>query len=178
MYQVFEKVLNDFSSIMESKHYKKGELIHENNSICDYLFLVRSGILRSYYYKDGKDITAHFAIDRGITGAIDSFIQRKKSRYNIHALEDSEVWRINYYVLEEFLQNNPQHERTARIFTQEIYLELAERVESIIFHDAQERYNKFMEKHPSIIQRVNLGYIASFLGIAQETLSRVRANHS
>lgn len=139
------------------------------------MYFVKFGVVRAFYHRDGKDVTAHIAIDQGAITAIDSFIQRKPSRYNIESLEDSTLIVLNYRELTQFLLENPQHERTARVFLEKIYIDLAERIESLLFHTAQERYEKLVKQNPSIVQRVNLGHIASYLGISQETLSRVRA---
>ncbi len=137
--------------------------------------MVHSGALRSFYYVEGKDVTSHFALDYGIVGAADSIIRKKRSRYNIEALEHSEVFVLNYDDLESFLDENPKLERLARQFTQLIYIDLVERIEGMTFLSARERYAHLMARSPDITQRVSLGHIASYLGITQETLSRVRA---
>lgn len=178
MYKVYDQVLRDFSQIMNPRNYKKGEIVHQAGQVCKHLYFVELGILRSYYLKNGKDITAHIAIDKGVISSIDSLMLGVQSRYTIEALEDSQVLEMHYLDMEEFLTNHPHHERTARFFTQEIYMELVERVESLLFNDAQEKYHRLIDRHPNLVQRVGLGHIASFLGITQETLSRVRATYT
>ncbi len=177
MEELFQEVLTHFSPILKHKHFEKGRLLHKANEVSIELFLVRSGVLRSFYYVDGKDVTAHFALDHGVVGAADSIIRRKRSRYNIEALEDSEVFLLNYDELEAFLDKKPKLERLARRFTQLIYIDLVERIEGMTFLSAKERYDHLIDRYPDITQRVSLGHIASYLGITQETLSRVRAKH-
>lgn len=171
------QVVSCFSSIIRTKDYPKNQVLHHDQTVCNHLYFVKSGVVRTFYYKDGKDITAHIAIDQGAITAIDSFIQRKPSRYNIEVLEDSTLMLVSRHDFDQFLTENPQHERTARLFLEKIYIDLAERIEDVLFHSAQERYEKLVTQSPSIIQRVNLGHIASYLGMSQETLSRVRARH-
>ena len=174
MKELFQEVLIEFSPILQSDFYKRGKLLHQENSVSFNLYLVQSGVLRSFYYVDGRDVTAHFALEYGVVGAADSIIRGKKSRYSIEVLEDCEVSIINYQELETFLDDNPSLERLARRFTQFTYMDLVERLEGMTFLSAKERYDHLIARYPNITQRVSLGHIASFLGITPETLSRVR----
>lgn len=164
----------DFEKIMTKHSFLKKHLIHEEGAICNHLYLIEKGVIRSFYHKDGKDITAHFALDRDAITAIDSFIQRKHSRYNIEVLEDAEVWLIDHQDMLELLTRKPQYERYIRLFLEQVYVDLVERVEGLLFFTAKERYNQLIEKNPDLLQRVNSNHIASFIGITQETLSRIR----
>lgn len=174
MKELFLEVLANFSPILTQKHFKKGKLLHKENTVCYDLYLVKAGVLRSFYYVDGKDVTSHFAMEYGVVGAADSIIKGKKSIYNIEALERSEVYVLDYLEMESFLDRNPNLERLARKFTQLIYINLVERLEGMTFLSAKDRYEKLIFRYPGITQKVSLGHIASYLGITQETLSRVR----
>ncbi len=167
-------LLTDFQKIMKKSFCLKKDLLHKEGTICSHLYLIESGIARSFYHKDGKDITAHFAVENGTITAIDSFIQRKKSRYNIELLEDSEIISISHQDMQILLQEKPHYEKYIRLFLEQIYIDLAERIEDLLFHTAKERYDKLVKNTPSLLQRVNLKHIASFIGITQETLSRIR----
>ncbi len=177
MEDLFQQVITCFSPILRLHRFDKGELLHKENTMGQDLFLVQSGALRSFYYVDGKDVTAHFALEKGIVGAADSIIRGKRSRYNIETLEPSEVYVLDYTEMESFLDQHPQLERLARQFSQLLYMDLVERLEGMTFLTAKERYDHLIERYPTITQRVNLGHIASFLGITQETLSRVRSQY-
>lgn len=167
-------LLTDFQKMMKKESFSKKDILHKEGTICNHLFLIEKGIARSFYHKDGKDITAHFAIENGTITAIDSFIQRKNSRYNIELLEDSNVISISHQDLHILLEEKPQYEKYIRIFLEQIYIDLAERIEDLLFHSAKERYDKLVENTPNLLQRVHLKHIASFIGITQETLSRIR----
>lgn len=166
--------LETFKDILTPINCPKGELLLRENKTSKALFLVKQGLLRSFYYKNGKDITAYFAIDYDIIGAADSIIKNEKSIYNIEALEDSTVYKLDYDRLEQFLDEHPKHERLARRISQALYMDLVERMEGMAFLTAKERYDHLLEKHPKLTQRVSLGHIASYLSISQETLSRIR----
>lgn len=167
-------MLNDFQKIMTRKSYAKKDILHQEGTICNHLFLVEKGVARSLYYKEDKDITAYFALENEVIMAIDSFIQRKHSRYTIEVLEDATIISITHQDLYKLLEEKPHYEKYVRIFLEQIYVELAERIEDLLFHNAKQRYDKFMEKSPTLLQRIDLQYIASYMGITQETLSRIR----
>lgn len=167
--------INDVSMIMTHQDLPNKSILHTEGGVCDKLFFIHKGIARAYYYKEHKDITAHFALENGTITAIDSFIQRKKSRYNIELLEDTSLSFICYDDWMQLLNDKPEYERFARIFLENIYIDIAERIEDLIFNSAKERYEKLLIKNPNLLQRVNLGYIASYIGISQETLSRIRS---
>lgn len=169
-------LFSDFEKVMKKETFQKNHLLHKEHSVCNNLYLIENGIARSFYHKDGKDITAHFATEGGTITAIDSFIQRKRSRYNIELLEKSEVIIISYQDIQKLLIEKPKYEKLIRIFLEQIYIDLAERIEDLLFHSAKERYEKITTNFPDLLQRVHLKHIASYIGITQETLSRIRSN--
>lgn len=165
---------NALNEIVEHKEVIAGTKLQEAGSICNELIFVEKGALRAYYYFKGKDITAHFATERGSITAPDSFVKGIASKYNIEALTDSSIFILHKSLFNRYLELHPKLEKLVRKYTEEVYLELLERVEAIVFLTAQERYAQFLDKHPGLDQIVNLGHISSYLGITQETLSRVR----
>ncbi|QSE98668.1 Crp/Fnr family transcriptional regulator [Fulvivirga lutea] len=172
---LYNVVVENFHEILKLQRFKKGDIVHSEGKICHNLYFVRLGILRAYYFKEDKDITAHFAFQKESITAPDAFILNKPSKYSIEALEDSEVFSVNNIELENYLDQNPDLERLARKFTQAIYLELLERLEGLVFLSAKERYEALLIRNSQLPLNVNLGHIASYLGITQETLSRIRA---
>lgn len=172
---ILNHLVSDFREITTVNHFPKHHLLHEEGTICKHLYFIETGIARSFYHKDGKDITAHFALSNGGITAIDSFIQRKKSRYNIEILEDAVVHSMVHDDIHALLDQKPVYEKFVRLFLEQIYIDLAERVEDLLFYNAKERYDNLMIKNPNLSQRVNLGHIASYIGVTQETLSRIRA---
>ena len=163
-----------FQNIMMFEKYSKHHILHEAGSVCDFMFIITSGIARVFYYKEDKDITVHFSAEQESVTTIDSFIQRKKSKYNIEALEDLEVLKISHSELENLFDSNPKFERFGRLFLQQIYIDLVERIDDLQLHTAQERYQMLLEKKPYLFQRVASKHIASFLGMTPETFSRIR----
>ena len=169
------ELISDYQSILVPHSYPKNHLLHVENKVCKHSFLIEKGVARIYHFKDGKDITSHFAFEGEAITAIDSLLQKKRSKYNIELLEDSTLFSVSFEDMENFYQQSIIHERFGRLFLQQVYVDLVERIEAIQFHTAQERYDNLLDKQPHILHRVPLMHISSYLGITQETLSRIRA---
>ncbi|MEM9649945.1 MAG: Crp/Fnr family transcriptional regulator [Bacteroidota bacterium] len=160
--------------LMEQRNYPKNHLLHEQDTVCKEIFLIQEGLARTFFYKDGKDVTVHLASEGEIITAVDSIISLKKSRYHVELLEDSTVLSISYEALQGLLSQHPEYEKYVRLVLERMYTEGADRIEQFLFFSAKERYENLVRTRPQIIQRVNLGHIASYLGMTQETLSRIR----
>ena len=164
-----------FQNIMEFEKYPKHHILHEAGRICNHMYIITSGAARVFYYKEEKDITVHISVEQESITTIDSFIQRKKSKYNIEALEDLEVLKISHSDLENLFESNPKFERFGRLFLQQIYIDLVERIDDLQLHTAQERYEILLNKKPYLFNRISAKHIASFLGMTPETFCRIRA---
>ncbi len=168
------ELIEDIQHIMEFESYPKHHILHEAGAVCDHMYIIVSGIARVFYYKEDKDVTVHFSSEQESITSIDSFIQRKKSKYNIEALEDLEVLKVTHSNLENLFESNPKYERFGRLFLQQIYIDLVERIDDLQLHTAQERYQILLDKKPNLFLRVSAKHIASYLGMTAETFSRIR----
>jgi CRP-like cAMP-binding protein len=142
---------------------------------CKTIYFITKGIGRIYYFKDGIDITESFAFENNIIARIESLFTGKPSRKAIQILEDTEIIAINANALFKLYDTFPEIERLFRKIFEVAYVDTVNRIESIQFHTAEERYQTLLEQAPNVIQRVPLKYIASYLGITQQSLSRIRA---
>lgn len=104
-----------------------------------------------------------------------SFIVQKPSFEFVQALEDSDLLQMSYSALQNLYVTFPETERIGRIITENYYIKLEERILNLQFKTAKERYQKLLSSKPTLLLRAPLGQIASYLGISQETLSRIRA---
>lgn len=155
---------------------KKGDVLLEFGDACNYMYFIDQGFLRGYYYLDGKEITSWFSQENEFATCFYAFISRKPSVESIQALENSAITRISYNTLQSVYGQFPETERIGRILTETYYLKLEERFLNIQFKSAKERYQNLLETKPDYLQRASLGQIASYLGVSQETLSRLRAS--
>ena len=147
------------------------------NTVADFLFYIRKGIARIYYFKNGKEITEWIAMDETYFLSIISFFEQKPSNLIIQTIEASEVMGIHHDTLMALCDQYHDIERWFRKAITGSLILSQYRMDSIQFETAQQRYEKLLTNYPSIVQRVPLSYIASFLGITQETLSRIRSQH-
>jgi len=145
------------------------------NTVCNYVYFVEKGLTRTFYYKGGKDVTDWFSPENTFACSIVSFISRKPDRREIELLEPSVLWALHYNDLENLCVKHHEIERLTRHLVSSGLVQLQQRFDDLHFSPASQRYQTLMETNPSLIQRVPLGMIASYLGVTQETLSRIRA---
>ena len=155
---------------------KKNTDLHPIGHVCRNLYFVKNGLLRIYYLKDDIDVTESFELENSIVARADSLFHAKPSRKAIQAVENSSLIAINGVSLFKLYDSHPDIERLFRKFFEIAYVQSVNRTESIQFHSAKERYDNLLEKSPKTIMRIPLKFIASYLGITQVSLSRIRAN--
>ncbi len=169
------EVMKIFLEAWEHWTLPKDHVLLREHQVCDYIFFIKKGIARIYYYKNEKEVTEWFATDQTFFLSIISFFERKPSRLIIKLLESSEVWGIHYSNLTQLAGRHHEVETIFRkMLTQSLILSQY-RMDAIQFETAQQRYTKLVAASPELIKRVPLSYIASFLGVTIETLSRIRA---
>jgi CRP-like cAMP-binding protein len=166
-----EKALLDS---IEKKTYPAKTLLQDQNKISNKIYFVEKGIARTYYYKDGKDITYWIAAENDFVGSMSSFFMRIPSNKIVETIENCILWEFEFDRLENLFASNEQLGKTGRLFANYGISLMEERFDNLHFNTAKERYQVLLEKQPKILQRAPLGMIASYLGITQETLSRIR----
>lgn len=164
-----------FLAAWEQWAVPKDHFLLREKEVADYIFFVTKGVARIYYYKNGKEITEWIAMDEQFFLSISSFFQRTPSHLIIQTIEPSEVMGIHYNNLIKLAGQYHDIETLFRkMMTGSLILSQL-RMDSIQFETAYQRYEKLIKETPGIIQRVPVSYIASFLGVTLETLSRIRS---
>ena len=165
-----------FHSILKPVTVSKKSWLLREGEVCEYEAYVVKGCLRKYCMDDnGAEIILQFAIEDWWVGDIGSFTTQTPSQVYIQALEDSELLLIHHDDKEQLFNRVPAFERMFRLMLQRSYVVLQDRFVATLAKPADERYLAFIEKYPGIAQRVPQHYIASYLGITPEFLSRIRA---
>ena len=154
--------------------HKNTHLVTEGK-VCKRLYFLEKGALRGYYTLEGKEITHWFAFEHDFVTSFHSFITGEPAVENIQLLEGSILWAISKESLAQLLNQHHEIERLLRIAYEKYYIRLEERFVNGQFKTGTERYQSLLQQTPHIIERVSLGHIASYLGISQETLSRIRS---
>jgi CRP-like cAMP-binding protein len=153
----------------------QGHFLFKRDEICRHIFFIEQGFARVYYFSEsGREITAEFFSENSFITAIDSFYHHKPTKDYCVLTEDSVVYSISY---SEFKTLFGKHHEIAKFGFHVIFnmaKEMTEYISNLKFQTAEDKYNALLAKNPNILQRVSLGNIASYLGITQETLSRIR----
>ena len=166
-----EKAISQISKVIT---IKKNTDLQPIGHTCKTIYFINKGVARIYYFKDGNDITESFAFENNIIARVESLFTGKPSRKAIQILEDAELVAINSTQLFKLYNKFPEIERLFRLIFENAYVGTVDRIEGIQFHSAEERYSALMKEAPDVIKRVPLKYIASYLGITQVSLSRIR----
>lgn len=153
----------------------KNEYLLTEGKTCKHLYFLCQGAARGYYTLDGKEITYWFGFENDFITSFHSFITGEPAVENIQLLEGSILLSITKETLNGLLNRYREIERVVRIAYEKYYIRLEERFVNAQFKTAAERYEKLLRETPHILERVPLGQVASYLGISQETLSRVRS---
>ena len=153
---------------------KKYQLIKEN-TFCKSAYFIEKGMTRSFWLVNGEEITTSFSCEGGIVFSMDELYYNKMSEEFVETLEDVVAYKIALSDLIRLFQTNIELANWGRIIHQNEYRRLHRSHKDRLTLSAKERYEEFMQQFPQICQRVQLGYIASYLGITLPTLSRLRS---
>ncbi len=176
LYPISETTLQELAKHVEYCRFPKKHLLVKENIFCKYAYFIERGITRSYWLVDGEEITTSFAGEGSIVFSMDEFYYNKVSEEFVETLEKVEAYRILLTDLTHLLETNIELSNWGRIIHQNEYRRLHRSHKERLTLPAKERYEAFRRQFPDICQRVNLCYIASYLGITPSTLSRLRAN--
>lgn len=138
-------------------------------------YFIEKGMTRSYWLVNGEEITTSFSCEGGIVFSMDELYYNKMSEEFVETLEDVVAYKITLSDLIRLFQTNIELANWGRIIHQNEYRRLHRSHKDRLTLSAKERYEEFMQQFPQICQRVQLGYIASYLGITLPTLSRLRS---
>ncbi len=152
-------------------------MIQQPEKVCRRTYLVKKGLLRIYFNKDGKIITDGFAAENEWMTSAYSFMRAVPDQYYIAAIEPTEAYSLLLEDLMYLFGRFHEMERFGRMVMSMQFIQQSERLNSIRFTTPKEKYQHFCHTYQSILGRLPLGMIASYLGITQETLSRVRAGN-
>lgn len=156
------------------KKYPKGSKLLMEGQYCKSLYFLESGTIRSFYQGDGIEVTHWFYKEDSFLSSWYGFYTGQPGYETIETLEDVVVYEISHDKFEELLDSFKMFERFARILAQEQVALVDSFSKGYLFLSAKEKYELILSYIPDIEQRIKLGQLASFLGISQETLSRVR----
>ncbi len=165
----------EFSLGLSNKLVHKGDIFLKEGQKCNHLYFILDGFIRVYYLDiEGNEVTHWFCSKDSIITSPFSFQKGEKNILFFEALEDSEMVLMTTSQLELLIKHLPEIGQAFRHINAEFAMVLSRRIMSIHTESAEERYLNLMKQHPMLFQKAKLAHIASFLGITQQSLSRIR----
>jgi signal-transduction protein with cAMP-binding, CBS, and nucleotidyltransferase domain len=162
-------------SVLVRRDLNRGEMLIHEKQISRHMVFVAKGMLRQYYFKNGKEVTEHFSYEGCILMCIESLLKQEPTKLVAEALEQSTVYLLPYDTLLKLTESVKEINIFYRKVLEYSLITSQIKADSWRFEIASERYNLLMKTHPEVIKRAPLSYIASYLLMTPETLSRVRA---
>jgi CRP-like cAMP-binding protein len=164
----------NLSQIFYPVHLKKREVWLTPGEHCTSIGFIVKGCVRSYYVKEQQENTAQFFFEGDWSTDYGSWLTREPSFIGIEAIEPAELLVIPFHRLEKLYDECPKFERLGRIMAENTIIKIRKRNMSLLNDKPEEAYLKLLEERPNVIARVPQHFIASFLGIEPESLSRIR----
>ena len=175
IYPLTEEIMEFMSSRTTFKKVSKGKFLLKPGEYCNDYYYIHKGILRSYIKYGEKEITIWINPEGEITTAIRSIAGSRLSDEYIQVIENAELVVIPFNAMRELYERFPEMNKVGRMLLEEYYAASEERVFIARLPNAQARYQHFINSRPELLNRIPLKYVASYLGITLETLSRLRA---
>lgn len=167
--------LDTLESILVPMKFAKGEMILKEGEVCENIYYIEHGLVRQFYFKNGKQITEHLGEDRTVFMCIESLFREEATKLQVEAIEPTTVYALPKLRLEQVALHNVNIQILYRKILEESLIISQVHADLVRFETAQDRYKKMGKLSPQVILRAPLVYIASYLQMTPETLSRVRA---
>lgn len=163
-----------FSSKLKEVRLKKNTTILKVGEIENYLSFISTGIIRLYIPREESDLTFGFVFENEFVTGFDSFLTQCPSEYQIETLCETVLWKISNYDLQEVYEKTNNGNIIGRKMAEKMFLIKSKRELSLLSKTAEERYLDLFSDRPKLLQQIPLKYIASYIGITPQALSRIR----
>ncbi|MBP7984435.1 MAG: Crp/Fnr family transcriptional regulator [Bacteroidaceae bacterium] len=167
--------LDTMERLLVPMRYSKGDIILKEGDTCKYIYFISKGLVRQFYFKNGREVTEYLTYENNIVMCIESLFKQQPTRLQIEALETTILYGLPRVELEQASVKNVNIEILYRKILEESLIISQIHADLVRFETAQERYRRLMQLQPELFLRAPLVYIASYLQMTPETLSRVRA---
>jgi CRP/FNR family transcriptional regulator, anaerobic regulatory protein len=163
-----------FLDSLVKRQVPKGGYLMEAGQVCDYVAFINKGLFRTFCMVNNEEATNNFSFSGNFLTNYPSFLTRQPSIEYHQALEDAEVLLLSYEKIQMIYNQVPSWEKFGRLIAEFILIRISERNQSMLFLSAEEQYLDLMKTRPKVIANIPQHYIASYLGIQPESLSRIR----
>jgi CRP/FNR family transcriptional regulator, anaerobic regulatory protein len=169
-----EEIIRALEQNFELVEFPKRHIIIKDGDTCNYLYLVLSGLVRMYYIKNDEEVCSMFIEEKHLFHVPNSFYKRKPGYQYVETLEPCTLARIHFDRLQMLYKTFSELNFIGRVITENYFVKSEERLYLLRKQTAEERYIYFSDRYPTLLQKIPLKYIASYLGLTLETLSRIR----
>ena len=166
--------LDILESVLVPMKFAKGERVLSEGDTCQHIYWIVKGLVRQYYFKNGKELTEYMATENTIMMSIESLFKEKPSMQIMQALEPTIIYAMPRNELEAVAMRSVNIQILYRKILEESLIISQQHADMLRFESAQDRYQKLVKSSPQLVLRAPLVYIASYLQMTPETLSRVR----
>lgn len=163
-----------FSSKLTKRVYPKKTTLLKVGQTENSLSFVETGIVRFYIPKEENDLTFGFVFANEFSSAYDSFLTRMPSSYNIETLAETTLWSLTYEDLQDVYKQTEIGNAIGRHAAEDLFLRKSKRELSLLNDTAEQRYLNLFEERPNLLREIPLKYIASYIGVTPQALSRIR----
>lgn len=167
--------LDTLEGILVQRKFAKGELVLKEGDVCRDILYIHSGLLRQFYNKKGRMVTEHLGVDGTIVMCIESLFREEPTILQVEALEPTICYALPKKRLEEVALHNVNIQILYRKILEESLILSQVHADLVRFETAQDRYKRLRKLMPKVVQRAPLNFIANYLQMTPETLSRVRS---
>lgn len=167
--------LDVLESLLVPIRYGKGEKILQEGEICRNISYIERGLIRQFYFKNGKEVTEHLGVDHSIFMCIESLFKEEPTRLQVEALEPTLVYALPKARLEAAAMRNVNIQMLYRKILEESLIQSQIHADLVRFESAPNRYKRLCDLNPQVVLRAPLTYIANYLQMTPETLSRIRS---
>lgn len=168
--------LDALESILVPMKFAKGEMILVEGEICQCIYYLDKGLIRQFYFKNDKEVTEHLGADHTIFMCIESLFKEEPSHLQVEALEASVIYALPKEELEKVALHNVNIQMMYRKILEESLIISQIHADLVRFETAQNRYKRMCKLYPQVVFRAPLTYVANYLQMTPETLSRVRTS--
>lgn len=167
--------LDVLESVLVPMKYRKGDMILNEGEQCMSIMYIEKGLVRQFYFKNGKEVTEHMANEGNIVMCIESLFKEEPTYLQVEALEPTVIYHLPKKRLEEVALHNVNIQILYRKILEESLIQSQIHADLVRFETAENRYRRMLKLSPQVALRAPLLYIASYLQMTPETLSRVRS---
>jgi CRP-like cAMP-binding protein len=167
-----------FRNQFKEKRFDKNQIITDFGQVEDYLYFLKKGIVRFIVLMEEKEVTIDFAFEGEFFSAYSSFLTREPTKSAIITITATACYRISYSRLQKVYVEVEESEKIGRLAAEKLFVKKTTREMDLLTLNPEEKYKKLLANHPHFIKYIPLKYIASYLGMSPETLSRVRSSIS